>query len=355
MKIVSRNNKLYIHYINNENKLIRFSTKLSANKSNLTYVKANIFKLIKDYELDLKLSKESFEGYALKFLKHNEVGKKDITNKNNKRIFKNHISPYFKTLKDLNYKNVQSFISKLNENNSLCAEFKKDIANRLKALCTEAIESESIKTFAFPKTNFKDNKVKLNISDKVLTIEELRNLIESCKDDFLKQVIIIKCFTGIRNSELIALTWDCIDYENEKITIKYNISDGKITTTKTNRVRVIDMLPQVKTALQEIENNHKHNDTYVLSSAKNKTRYTNSSALVKRFKDYLKANDFKELKFYWTRHIFATLCLSKNIPIDWISSTLGHHKINTTLTYYATYIEDKEKIDAIKNEFKTIC
>lgn len=355
MKVINRNNKIYIHYTNNENKLIRFSTKLNANKSNLAYVKTNIFKLVKEYELNLKLSKESFVEYVKKFLKHNQVGKKDITNENTERIFRNHILPYFKTLKDLNYKNVKEFIAKLNENNSLCAEFKKDIANKLKLLCIEAIESESIKTFAFPKTNFKDNKVKVSISEKVVSVEELKNLIANCEDDFLKQVIVIKCFTGIRNSELIALTWDCIDYENEKITIKYNISGGKITTTKTNRIRVIDMLPQVKIALQMLETKHKHSNTYVLTSAKTKRRYTSSSALVKRFKDYLKDSDFRELKFYWTRHIFATLCLSKNIPIDWISATLGHSKINTTLTFYATYIEDKEKIDAIKNELKAIC
>ena len=353
MKVVNRNNKIYIHYTNKENKVIRFSTRLNANKSNLKYVNANIFKFIKDYELDLKLSKESFEEYVKRFLKSSQVGKKEITNENNARIFRNHILPYFKTLKDLNYKNVKEFISALN-NKDLCAEFKKDIVNRLKLLCEEAIELGDIKTFAFPKIKFKDLRVKVSISDKVLSVEELKTLIENCEDDFLKQIIILKCFTGIRNSELIALTWDCIDYENEKITIKYNVSSGKITTTKTNRIRVIDMLPQVKLALQMLETKYKYSDTYVLTSAKTKRRYTSSSALVKRFKDYLKDSDFKELKFYWTRHIFATLCLSKNIPIDWISATLGHSKINTTLSFYATYIEDKEKIDAIKNELKAL-
>ncbi|MBZ7977138.1 tyrosine-type recombinase/integrase [Campylobacter sp. RM12637] len=353
MKVVNRNNKIYIHYTNKENKIIRFSTKLIANKSNLAYVKANIFKLVKDYELDLKLSKESFEEYVKRFLKSSQVGKKEITNKNNARIFRNHIMPYFKTLKDLNYKSVKDFIARLNDKD-LCAEFKKDIVNRLKLLCEEAIELGDIKTFAFPKTKFKDLRVKVSISDKVLSVEELKTLIKNCKDDFLKQIIIVKCFTGIRNSELIALTWDCIDYENEKITIKYNISSGKITTTKTNRIRVIDMLPQVKIALQMLETQHKYNETYVLASAKTKRRYISSSALVKRFKDYLKDSEFRELKFYWTRHIFATLCLSKNIPIDWISKTLGHSKINTTLSFYATYIEDKEKIDAIKNELKAL-
>lgn len=353
MKVIIRNNKLYIHYTDNKNKLVRFSTKIAASKSNFKYVNANIRDFIKNYEYEQKLAKESFAEYVEKYLTLEQVGKKDITNENSARIFKNHITPYFKTLKDLNYENVKKFIYDLNEKD-ICNNFKKVIANKLKAIVDEAMQSELIKPFCFPKTKFVNQNVKLSISDKVLNQDELQEIINSCKDDYLKQIIILKCFTGIRNGELIALKWEDIDFENEKIIIKANVSLGKITTTKTNRIRVVDMLPPTKEALRILKENY-HFGEFVLTSKHTKRRYTSSSALVKRFKDYLKANDFKELKFYWTRHIFATLCLSKDIPIDWISKTLGHSKINTTLSFYATYVEDKERLNTIKNSFLSMC
>lgn len=41
----------------------------------------------------------------------------------------------------------------------------------------------------------------------------------------------------------------------------------------------------------------------------------------------------KNLTFHLARHTFATLCLSKGVPMESVSKTLGHTNIRTTQIY----------------------
>ncbi len=41
----------------------------------------------------------------------------------------------------------------------------------------------------------------------------------------------------------------------------------------------------------------------------------------------------KRLTFHLARHTFATLCLSKGVPIESVSKMLGHTNIKTTRIY----------------------
>ena len=47
-------------------------------------------------------------------------------------------------------------------------------------------------------------------------------------------------------------------------------------------------------------------------------------------------------KLYNLRHIFASQLISKGEDITWVSKTLGHESVQTTLKYYTKYIIKEE-------------
>lgn len=58
-------------------------------------------------------------------------------------------------------------------------------------------------------------------------------------------------FTGMRQGELFALTWDSINWITKKITIDKNYTHGTLGTPKTGKIRVIDMSDELAKVLRE--------------------------------------------------------------------------------------------------------
>jgi len=52
-------------------------------------------------------------------------------------------------------------------------------------------------------------------------------------------------------------------------------------------------------------------------------------------------------KLYNLRHTFASQLISKGEDITWVSKTLGHESVQTTLKYYTKYIK-KKKMQELK-------
>lgn len=60
-----------------------------------------------------------------------------------------------------------------------------------------------------------------------------------------------------------------------------------------------------------------------------------------------KAHINKRISFHSSRHTFATVSMELGIPIEYISSLLGHKDLKTTRIY--TKILDYKKVEAMKN------
>jgi integrase len=64
--------------------------------------------------------------------------------------------------------------------------------------------------------------------EKFRTLYEEVNLL-SCSAPHLKPIIITALNTGMRKGEILSLTWDDIDFENNFITVKHTVSKSKKT------------------------------------------------------------------------------------------------------------------------------
>ena len=157
--------------------------------------------------------------------------------------------------------------------------------------------------------------------------------------------IIISLYTGIRLGELLALTWDDIDFDKKlmmikktsysaKIEGKYVIVVDKPKTKKSNR---IIPLPDKLVNLLLI---HKMDSTsdHIISTRNNTIVEVRSYQ--RTFSSILSKCNIKHYNYHCLRHTFATRGLELGMDIKTLSEILGHSNVSTTLNRYAHSLLD---------------
>ncbi len=153
--------------------------------------------------------------------------------------------------------------------------------------------------------------------------------------------------TGMRSGEALALQWDSIDFNNNLIYIRYNLSDvgGKheLTSTKTaTSTRTICMNNDLKELLlihyeeqnkliQMLGNTFEHPEMTFTSLTGG---YKDRGAMLKSFKSVLEDTKFNYMTLHMLRHTNATLLVNNGVDLKIISSHLGHSEINITANTY---------------------
>ena len=177
------------------------------------------------------------------------------------------------------------------------------------------------------------------------TKNEIESIIKTASIKF-RNFFIISLFTGLRTGELIALEWEDIDYEYKEIRINKTHNRGKTSTPKTKSSnRAIDMLPIVEKYFKEQHKLTGYQKNIFLNSVGN--LYFSSDVLNLTLKKILDRCNIPNRTLYNTRHTFASLMLTNNESIMWVSQMLGHKTANITFEKYARYIKE-DKVNRAK-------
>ena len=157
--------------------------------------------------------------------------------------------------------------------------------------------------------------------------------------------IIISLYTGIRLGELLALTWENIDFNKKlmmikktsysaKIEGKYVIVVDKPKTKKSNR---IIPLPDKLVNLLILHKNNSTSD-YIISTRNNTIVEVRSYQ--RTFDSILSKCNIKHYNYHCLRHTFATRALELGMDIKTLSEILGHTNVSITLNRYAHSLLD---------------
>lgn len=172
--------------------------------------------------------------------------------------------------------------------------------------------------------------------------------------------IILLLYTGLRVGELLALKWDCVDFDKKTLTVSGNVkqvknrnSDASVSyitieqnTAKTKSgMRVIPLSKSALEALEyfrEINKNH----TYIVSSSEDKP--LSARNLDRTFRSILTNAGIENIHgVHSLRHTFASMLFRKGVDVKTVSELLGHADTGVTYNIYIHLIQE-QKIRAVE-------
>lgn len=201
-------------------------------------------------------------------------------------------------------------------------------------------------------TNLAANKIKRPKSPEkqvdCFTVKEqkkIENYVSGSKKDKLFGVVLC-LYTGLRIGELVALTWDDIDFGKGLLSVTktcYDGNDGK------NHIRVIDtpktvnsrrVIPLPKQILPHLKSLKKRSCSDCVIADGDKPVFVRSYQ--RTFELLLKKLGIPHKGFHALRHTFATRALECGMDVKTLSELLGHKNATVTLNRYAhSMIEHK--------------
>ena len=152
--------------------------------------------------------------------------------------------------------------------------------------------------------------------------------------------IVICLYTGIRLGELLALTWDDIDFNSNLLTINktsYSAKvDGKtqiiVDKPKTKKsIRVIPLPNQLVKLLKIIKK--ESNSKYVITTRN--SGIVGNRSYQRTFKFILKKVNVPYRNFHSLRHTFATNAIELGMDVKTLAEILGHTNAMITLNRYS--------------------
>ncbi|MCP4978375.1 MAG: site-specific integrase [Maribacter sp.] len=176
------------------------------------------------------------------------------------------------------------------------------------------------------------------------SLEEIKQILGYLEDQN-KNYFQFAFYSGLRTSELIALRWKNINFNNKTIFVCEAKVSGEIkatkTTTGTRTVRLQKLaLEALKSQLQFTDEKE-----FVFEDPKTNCPWKDDQPLRKRvWIPALKHLNIVYREPYQTRHTFCSMLLSNGAPPFWVSKQMGHKDSSVTFNVYSKYIpinEDK--------------
>ena len=205
-----------------------------------------------------------------------------------------------------------------------------------------------------------------------LTKEEMGTFMTLAKDDEYYLMMRFDFFTGLRESELIGLTWDCVDFEKRTLWIYRQFvriasgpDKGKMmyTPLKNGKERNITLTVTALNVLREAKRKQNemhlragsswHNE-YNMIFTRSNGMFVRFKALYVHFKAIVKRMGRPEVRFHDIRHTYATLAIQSEIDFKTLSLSLGHATVAFTLDTYGHVSNHMSQNAAAKME-KFIC
>ena len=270
------------------------------------------------------------------------------------KIIKTHILPYLGDLKleELTPLIIQKFITKLSINGNKCtgkglsASYIRMIVSIIKNSLKAAHLISYLPNYTLDKVNYP------KIIEKKIecfTINEQKKIefaVKTTKKD--KYLGIILClYTGLRIGELLALTWNDIDFEKSILIISKTCYDSSEEGTRIRNINI----PKTKNSIREIplptkilemlkEMKKKSKCEFVIAEGE---KFVFMRSYQRTFELLLKKLKIPHKGFHSLRHTFATRALECGMDVKTLSEILGHKNPTITLNRYVHSLWEHKK------------
>ena len=171
-----------------------------------------------------------------------------------------------------------------------------------------------------------DLKVRVTLPQKVKpdiaipTEDEIRRMFDAVKDTEMEIPLYLGALCGMRRSEIAALRWEDVDFNNGTITIraaKVLNEDGEYVVKGTKTIagkRIIRMFTRVAEKLKAAKETAEADTVITLLPAH----------ITDRFSVMLERAGLPHYRFHDLRHYTVSVMLSLNMPKNYIADYVGH-------------------------------
>lgn len=212
---------------------------------------------------------------------------------------------------------------------------------------------EQAKLLGYIRVNPADAAVTPRVEKKqveALDAEDVGKFLAAIKGSKYEYPLFVTIFTGLRQGELLGLTWDCVDFERGLLLInkQHNRVKGdtefRFASLKNDKARVLTAADEVMEVLRlqkqrqeswaaALGDGWENLDNLVFTTEFG--RYINNKILYQNFKRIMKKLGKPNLRFHDLRHTYAVNSLRAGDDIKTVQENLGHATASFTLSTYA--------------------
>lgn len=196
--------------------------------------------------------------------------------------------------------------------------------------------------------------------------EQCAMFLSAIKGHRFETVYQITLFTGMREGEVLGLTWDCVDFKNGIITINKQLQKERkgsgqyhLVSTKNGKIR----RPVVAdTVLEILREQYRRQQAWQAAAGPLWENNMNlvftdelghnlsAQTLYLHFKKFATQIGRPDARFHDLRHSFAVASLESGDDIKTVQENLGHHSAAFTLDFYGHVTDAMKKNSAARME-----
>ena len=320
--------------------------------------------LIAEYEgLNIEDERILFTAFLDKWMESIKPTLKPSTWESYDKTISGKIKPYFEPknlrLKDMKPALFTEYFIYLSESGmsnrsgGLCYKTVKNIRGVLSSACEYAVKNKLIRYNPVTESVMPSFALKIKEDVPEYTAEQAKQLLEYAKehDSHIYTFLMLALYTGLRKGELLALTWDDIDYDKKLLRVNKSRTGSRkdvtslVTTPKTassNRKipindALVDALKAEKKKQEEMAllfgNGYDRSNNYVIRTIIGKP-YANLSAINRVVNRLTEKAGLPHCTIHGFRHSVASILDDNGVPLQDISVLLGHESTTTTERIY---------------------
>lgn len=246
----------------------------------------------------------------------------------------------------LGTKEVREWLSTLDCTNKRIKNILSPLRTALGVAVQDGIlENNILKGWSYTRKETLAQRKKRKASLDPFTMLEQSSILEALPEQGMN-LMQFAFWTGMRTSELVALTWSDIGWIDNTINVDKGLTQAadepEITKTEAGE-RIIKLLKPARLALERQRKHTQLADGVIFHNPRTNTPWEGDQAIRKTlWKPALRKAKVRYRKPYQTRHTYASMMISSGEQIGWVSKQLGHASITITTTTYATWLSDAD-------------
>ncbi len=179
---------------------------------------------------------------------------------------------------------------------------------------------------------------------KILTRTDIGRLLSGAPPRF-RTLLATAVFTGLRQGELLGLTWEELDFEGGLVRVRKSLDRQGIRQQPKTRhaLRDVVLMPALSRALERHRERSQFAGAsdYVFSSQRGTPLHWRNVA-PRALQPALKNASLPHLRWHDLRHTFASLLIAEGANIVYVSRQLGHGSSDITLRCYSHLFDRAE-------------